>query len=169
MFIDDKGRLFGKVNLLDLIIVLVIIAVLAFGGWYFLGGNAGSADTLTVDYTIEVLQQNPEYFDFIIEGEKVVDGVTKQPMGEIVSFKTQPSRLLTQNNENLSLGYDEIEGKLDGHIVIRLDAEVAYPDLKSGDEEIKIGKSVAYRSESAAIKGYIIGMDYDSEKLEEMR
>ncbi len=169
MFIDDKGKLFGKLNILDLIIVLVIVAVLLFGGWYFMRGGAGGAETLTVDYTVEVLQQKPEYFDFIIEGEKVLDGVTKQPMGEIVSFKTQPSRLLTQNNDNLTLGYSEVEGKLDGHIVIRLDAEVAYPDLKSGDEKIKIGKQVAYRSESAAIKGYIIGMDYDNEKLEEMR
>ncbi len=169
MFIDDKGRLFGKLNLLDLIIVLIIIAVLAFGGWYFARGGAGSAETLTVDYTVEVLQKDPEYFDYIIEGEKVVDGVTKQPVGEIVSFETQTSRYLTQNNETLSLGYEEIEGKLDGHIVIRLDAEVAYPDLKSGDEKIKIGKQVAYRSESAAIKGYIIGMDYDNEKLEEMK
>ena len=169
MFIDDKGRLFGKLNILDLIIVLIIVAVLAFGGWYFMRGGAGGAETLAVDYTIEVLQKDPEYFDYIIEGEKVVDGVTKQPMGEIVSFKTQTSRYLTQNNETLSLGYEEIEGKLDGQIVIRLDAEVAYPDLKSGDEKIKIGKQVAYRSESAAIKGYIIGMVYDNEKLEEMR
>ena len=169
MFIDDKGRLFGKLNLLDLIIVLIIIAVLAFGGWYFTKGGTGGAETLTVDYTVEVLQKDPEYFDYIIAGEKVVDGVTKQPMGEIVSFETQTSRYLTQNNETLSLGYEEIEGKLDGRIVIRLEAEVAYPDLKSGDEKIKIGKQVAYRSESAAIKGYIIGMDYDNEKLEGMK
>ena len=30
--IDEKGRLFGKINLIDLLVVLLIVAVLAAGG-----------------------------------------------------------------------------------------------------------------------------------------
>ena len=115
------------------------------------------------------MQKDPEYFDHIIPGEQVVDGKTKQPVGKIVSFEKKPTRILAQNNEEMTLAYDELEGKFDGYIEIELDAEVDYPDLKSGDEEIKLGKLVAYRSESAAIHGYIIGIDYDAEKLKEMK
>lgn len=169
MFIDEKGKLFGKVNLLDLIVVLIIIAAIAFGGWYFLHYRGGDGEKLTIRYTVESVQKDPEYFDHIIPGEQVVDGKTKQPVGKIVSFEKKPTRILAQNNEEMTLAYDELEGKFDGYIEIELDAEVDYPDLKSGDEEIKLGKLVAYRSESAAIHGYIIGIDYDAEKLKEMK
>ena len=169
MFIDDKGKLFGKLNFLDLLVILIIIAALAFGGWYFMRNKGGDGSRLTIRYTIESVQKEPEYFDHIIPGESVVDGQTKQPMGKIVSFEKIPTRILAQDNENMTLVYDELEGMYDGYIVVELDAEVDYPDLKSGDEEIKLGKLVAYRSESAAIHGYIVGIDYDAEKLKEMK
>ena len=31
--IDEKGRLFGKINLIDLLVVLLIVAVIAAGGF----------------------------------------------------------------------------------------------------------------------------------------
>lgn len=169
MFIDEKGKLFGKVNLLDIIIILVIVAAVAFGGWYFLRNKGGDGSKLTISYTVEVTKKDEAYFDHIFEGESVVDGKTKQAMGTIISYEKVPARILTQNNEDMTLAYSDLAGKYDGYITIELDADVEYPDLKSGDEEIKIGKSVAYRSESAAIHGYIIGIDYDEEKLKEMK
>ena len=36
--IDEKGRLFGKINLIDLLVVLLIVAVLAAVVWK-LGGS----------------------------------------------------------------------------------------------------------------------------------
>ena len=38
--IDEKGRLFGKINLIDLLVVLLIVAVLAAVIWK-LGGSCG--------------------------------------------------------------------------------------------------------------------------------
>lgn len=169
MLIDEKGKLFGKINLLDLLVILILVAAIAFGGWYFMRGKAEGAGKLTVRYIVEVVEKDPEYFDYIIPGESVVDGVTKQPMGRIVSFETKPTKILAQNNRDMTLVYDEVEGKLNGNITIEVEADVSYPDLLSGNEKIKIGKDVAYRSESAAMKGYIIGIEYDEEKLEAMR
>ena len=37
--IDEKGRLFGKINLIDLLVVLLIVAVLAAVVWK-LGGSS---------------------------------------------------------------------------------------------------------------------------------
>ncbi len=169
MFIDEKGKIFGKVNLLDILIILIVIAAVLFGAWYFMRNKGGDGSKLPVSYTVEVVQKDEAYFEHIIEGESVVDGKTKQPMGTIVSHEKRPARILTQNNENLTLEYSTIPGKYDGYIVIEVDADIDYPDLKSGDEAVKIGKSVAYRSESAAIHGYIVGIDYDEEKLKEMK
>ncbi|MDD3439168.1 MAG: DUF4330 family protein, partial [Clostridiaceae bacterium] len=36
---DDRGRLFGKINIMDLIIILLIILTAAGGYMFFSGGN----------------------------------------------------------------------------------------------------------------------------------
>ncbi len=169
MFIDEKGKLFGKVNLLDLLVVLIIIVALAFGGYYFIGKDGSVGSKMSIEYTVEVVKKDEKFFEHIIPGESVVDGKTKQPMGEIVSFEKHDCKIISQDDRDMSLKLDTVEGKFDGTIKIRLDADVSYPDFKSGNETIKIGKSVEYRSESAAIHGYIIGIDYDVQALKEMK
>ena len=35
--IDEKGRLFGKINLIDLLVIVLVIAIIAAVGWKLVG------------------------------------------------------------------------------------------------------------------------------------
>ncbi len=35
--IDEKGRLFGKINLIDLLVIVLVVAVVAAVGWKLVG------------------------------------------------------------------------------------------------------------------------------------
>ena len=64
--IDKKGRIFGKLNIIDLIAILLIVAVLALIGYKLLGSDedlAGSGQSVV--YTVEVKGVEPEVYDFI--------------------------------------------------------------------------------------------------------
>ena len=50
--IDEKGRLFGKVNIVDLIIVIIIIAAAAFIGMKLFGPESTTANTENVRITL---------------------------------------------------------------------------------------------------------------------
>ena len=168
MIIDEKGKLFGKINLLDVLLILLIVAVLACAAVFFLGGGQlSNAETIPLTYTVEIKTKDAEYFEHIKEGEQVIDGITKTPAGRIVGLTTKPATQITQADDKLILS--EIAGKLDGYVEIQAEATVAYPDLLLGKEAVKIGKDVALRSESAAMHGYIIGMDYNADQLKEMK
>ena len=41
--IDEKGRLFGKINIVDLIVILVIVIAAVVVGMKFLGGGNGNS------------------------------------------------------------------------------------------------------------------------------
>ena len=45
--IDEKGRLFGKINLIDLLVVILIVAVIAAVAWKLGGRKAAAAVTGT--------------------------------------------------------------------------------------------------------------------------
>lgn len=164
MVVDEKGKLFGKINILDLIIIAVVVLALVFGLLMFTRDKAASGTVRTV-YTIEVLQEEPEYFDHIIVGEPVEDGQTRDPMGKIVDVEISPSEFVATNMTDGKFQIEELEGKYDGLISIELDAEVKYPDIIGGKEAIKIGKKLALRSSSAAMTGFVVAMDYDEQEM----
>ena len=61
--IDEKGRLFGKLNLIDLLVIVLIIAVIAAVAWKLVGKQAAEtvADTgRTITYTVTVEDMNRE-------------------------------------------------------------------------------------------------------------
>ena len=69
--IDEKGRLFGKVNIVDLLIILIVLAAAAFLGYHFFGPDSTVANTehvrLTLyceesaDYAVEQLVDSKSY------------------------------------------------------------------------------------------------------------
>ena len=58
---DKNGRIFGKVNILDLIIVLFIVLVLVVGGLFIENRGKDVSDKVKVRYTVEVITKDYEY------------------------------------------------------------------------------------------------------------
>ena len=58
--IDEKGRLFGKVNIVDLLIVIIILAAAAFLGYKLLGPQSTAANTQKVLVTL-YCEETPNY------------------------------------------------------------------------------------------------------------
>lgn len=165
MFLDKNGRIFGKINILDLIIVLFIVIVLVVGGLFLESRGKDISDKVKVRYTVEVITKDDEYISHIVEGEKVVDGVTKQDMGTIVGYTAKDAMHLKEDMVGKKFVASKVEGKKDVYITMELLADVNYPDILSGTNEIKIGEEAALRSESVAMHGYIVDIDYDLDEI----
>ena len=67
--LDEKGKLFGKVNLIDLIVVLVILAGVAAVAWK-LGGSsvtdAINSNAATIRYEVVCTNLDPDTCDFAV-------------------------------------------------------------------------------------------------------
>lgn len=166
MIVDNKGRLFGKLNLLDLLFALILIAVI-FVAYALLSDNSTGGNTKPITYTVEVQNREAAYFEHIVPGEQVTDGVTKAKVGVIKSFKKEPAKVLEQADDRMVLARPE--DRFDGYVQIEANASVEYPHLLLDGVDVKVGKEVAFRSESLAIRGYIVAIDYDAEQLKEAK
>ncbi len=160
--IDEKGKLFGKVNLLDLLLILILIVAIGAASFIFLNRGTGSK-TVSVDFTFEIKNKEAKYFDNLIVGESVTDGATGAYIGEIIAFEKKAARVMVQADDELK--FAEPEGRYDGYVTVRSQASVEYPDLTVENLKIKIGRSVAFRSETLAMHGYIIDVNCDREKI----
>ena len=52
--IDRKGKLFGKLNIIDLIAIVLIVAVIALVGYKLVSSGGGSSTGQKVVYTVKV-------------------------------------------------------------------------------------------------------------------
>ena len=64
--IDEKGRLFGKINLIDLLVIVLVIAIIAAVGWKLVGKKAAaSVSDNTHEMTFTVLfEDQPAEVDY---------------------------------------------------------------------------------------------------------
>lgn len=105
--IDKKGRLFGKVNVIDLIIV-VCVAVLAFGAVvkYNKIDKTMTTDKV-IEYTMKISSIRKASIDALeknYEGLKESEG--GRELGDITEVKTEPAKELIQLADG---SYKEVE------------------------------------------------------------
>lgn len=61
--IDDKGRLFGKINVVDIIVLVIILALAVFVGLRLSGYNGGTTHKVSVNMTWIVQPGDPRMLE----------------------------------------------------------------------------------------------------------
>lgn len=149
--IDEKGKLFGKLNVIDLLVIILAIAAVVVIGSRLFGEQVGTImnSTTSIRYTALVTGINPEMCE---ELEKYVDqdaGLKDQLMadgelvnGYVVDFYTVPHVNYYSDDEGvITTSIEQGENaRVDVYFVI--EAEVTDPIVnKVGTQEVRTGKS----------------------------
>jgi hypothetical protein len=89
--IDEKGRLFGKVNLLDLIIVVVVVAVVARVGYKWYQGRTvvTTGEAKTVQMTVKLPAVTDSTLKALHEGDEVFDSKSNALLGKIIAVRSE--------------------------------------------------------------------------------
>ncbi len=164
--IDKKGKLFGKLNIIDLLVIIVILAIVAVVGYKVVENkNATSSPTpvTTVTYTVLCEGINPEIYESILEwlpndqlmasGELLpgyVTDVTAVPRDDTTQIVTTAGVLLLPQNEDL----------LD--LTFTITCTVASPIINEvGTQEVRIGKSHIVKTQHIElINGTILSCEW---------
>jgi hypothetical protein len=119
MLIDSKGKLFGKLSVIDILIILIILAGLA--GAYYKFGKSGAVFTKTEDIKISFFAEDiPEYAaKNIKQGDIVKDKVSGSVIGKVTSVEVGPDIFYMQNDQGKMVksskeGYNSVKINLTG-------------------------------------------------------
>ncbi|MEG1241177.1 MAG: DUF4330 domain-containing protein [Oscillospiraceae bacterium] len=147
--VDEKGKLFGKINIIDLLVIILVIAAIALVGWKVIGNRGGVIGTTTgITYVAVAPEVAPEVYEEICtyvnraEGKKdqlmangdllngyVVD-VTAAPH---VNYEPDAAGKVTASIE------EGPNARLD--LTFTIEAQVANPTVnKIGTQEVRVGK-----------------------------
>jgi hypothetical protein len=93
MLLDEKGRLFGRISIIDIGVLLLIIALIGgvYYKFFFVDKNQNAAKFDTLEYKILVEEVRQATVDAIEIGANIYDVKTDTPMGKIVSKEVLPA------------------------------------------------------------------------------
>lgn len=141
--IDEKGRIFGRLNIIDFLVIILVIAVVAMLGIKLAGRNSqGVTNATKLTYTVKVTAVEPEVYQSVLEnipGQLMASGelldayvvdVQASPAVNGASLNTTGGALdITLRNDLLDL-------------VFTIEANVTNTVLNEvGTQEVRIGKS----------------------------
>ncbi|MBE5821935.1 MAG: DUF4330 family protein [Clostridiales bacterium] len=154
----DK-KLFGKLNIIDLLIIILVIVV-AIIAYAFLKGDTPSLTTSTqneYNFTIQIQKSEKNIFDKINIGDKIYDNENNSYLGEVVSKEKNEYRELVDDYKNNKKVYATNDKYININITVKNNLQDKGNNLVTNEEyKVKVGKQVAIRGNNYAGKGYII-------------
>lgn len=147
-----------RLNLFDIIIVIIIIAVA--GGLYVFTHKDTVVETKVLRYQVELTECPLGLSEKISVGDKLTDNVKNYYMGKVAAVEANPCKKLGEDRENGQIR-ESIVPEVE-NIIITVEANVteSASDLRvDGNYVVKGGKEVSVKGKGYGGKGYIITVE----------
>ena len=160
--IDKNGKVFGKINIVDLIVIVVIIIAIAM----FAASRLNNTGEVTVDdgKTIYMSFYAEEISDFVADkielGSKLYDDDCKQVLGTVVKVEKEPAVTYTEDSEGNSVVSSK-ENYQSVIVTAKVDGTLSDYGLELNDFKYGVGHSMTLRAGYA--KMYMRVYDIDTE------
>lgn len=157
MFINKEGKLFGKISIIDIVVILAV-AVLAFGLYMRFGGDEVKVSTQKqqIEYTVLVKGVRIGTVEALQQKGPITNTTTKEAAGKITGVTYEDavdSRELTDG----TIVETPLPERYNATVTIRVDGSVNNSGYyTSTNQPINIGSTLLFTSKFANTSGVII-------------
>ncbi len=162
---DRKGKLFGKVSIVDAVVVLVLVIALAWFLYARYGRNLPAemaAREQPVVYTIVVTTIRPTTADALEKGGRVFEFKTGAEIGTITGVTTEPAEVWTIIEEGQWLRR-KADDRVDAYVTVEATARVGDHTITVNGVEVRVGTSIGITTKWAQVNGNILLLDLKGE------
>jgi hypothetical protein len=157
--IDDKGRLFGTVNIIDALAVLFVLAAVGAGAAFVLGTDdqprdqaTNQSENTTTTVTFEITGVQPYVADAIPEGPVESDGIAA------VENKTvQPTEVVVED-QNGDLHERTHPKKKTVTLQLTLNTTTTDDDIIFNDEPLEVGRDLTLDFGPVTVQGSVTSL-----------
>lgn len=155
---NKKGRLFKRINILDLLLIVIIIGLI-IGGFTKLSklNREGVIASKPIHLKIKVTNREAFLFDFIKDKDIVKEFDTGTVLGEIRRIEVIPARRNVVTSDG-QIKHAQIPERFDLLIEIHGEAIVTHESIISGNSHLKIGGKLLLRTKTYALDSTILDL-----------
>jgi len=152
-----------KFNVIDIVIIVLVVAIIGVGAYIFVNkftnASVEEANTVNVDFTIEVNGLTKEAAESFNKGDDVTFGETTSGSGKIIDVVVKPYEKISKNTVDGTYVLAEVPEEYTALVTISSNVNKTETEYKSGDEIIAIGKEMPFNAVGAAAEEcYIVDL-----------
>ncbi|MGE5580874.1 MAG: DUF4330 domain-containing protein [Bacillota bacterium] len=160
-FLDERGRVFGKISVVDLIIVLVLVVGAAWFAYAKFGRDLGAeiaAREEPARYTIIVPAVRPTTAEALAKGGKVFEFKTGAEIGTIKDVRSEPADIwsLQQDGRMLRVRTDD---RVDAYVTVEAKARIGENTITVNGVEVRVGTTIGITTKWAQVNGNILTLE----------
>lgn len=152
--IDEKGKLFGLVNIVDLLVLGAVLLVLGGVAYKFKGQSGGEGADKTVKVTVLAPALRPEMLTNIKVGDKMVSGSSFTSV-VVKDVKIRPSYMITTDSAGRRVEATDPYLK-DLIVTVEGKTVISGATINLGGQEIRRNKDFYIKSLDYEFKGMIL-------------
>ncbi len=168
--IDPQGKLFGKVNILDLLVVLIVVGVLAFLGLKYFSPSDNQAYAQDCLVTIAWGNVEPDIAQWVKVGDQATDGGGNVLL-EVAEVTVRPARVpvTTADGQIKVIDHPHLKSVI---IVAHMPRVAQSGNFEFKGQEMKIGISIIVSMDKPVLgsvykfSGLIMGIEFAPPKGE---
>ncbi|MDK2925324.1 MAG: hypothetical protein PWQ41_1098 [Bacillota bacterium] len=157
-WLDERGRLFGRVNIVDLTVltlVLIVAARLGLKSRVLRAVNPSTVKPVEVVLVVEDVRQATA--DAMQEGETVLNTKSNAVLGKLVKKEVRPAQKEVQTADG-RLVLAESPFKKDVYLTVRGEGQVTSNVIILGGAEMRVGASVAVKGLKFSVNSTVLGV-----------
>lgn len=154
--IDEKGKVFGLINIIDLIIILLVLLV-AGGAYYKFSNKTVQAKQVTVEFQVLIPHVRPELVDAVKAGDKMVQGESYTNV-TVKNVEIKPGFSINVDSRGQRVAsYDPY--LKDIYVTNTGTTALTSAAIRMGGQDIREGKEYYVKSRDYEFKGTIVKVD----------
>ncbi|MFZ5634579.1 MAG: DUF4330 domain-containing protein [Bacillota bacterium] len=154
--IDDRGKVFGLINIVDLIILLVVLLVAA-GAAYKFTRESAQGKKVTVEFQVVVPHVRPELAEAVKVGDRMVQGGSYT---NVIVKDVQVKQGYSVNVDARGQRVESYDPHLkDVYVTITGPTVLYSAAISMGGQDIRVGKDYYVKSRDYELKGTIIKVE----------
>lgn len=160
--LDEKGKVFGLINIIDLL-VIIVIGALIFGGYMRMKEKpivVNETEKALITYEIEEVRMAT--IDSLVEGDELFHYDKGGHIGTIVDVSYEPfTEPLEKDGEWVQA---EVPGKYNASIVVEAEVNNSPDVILVGGEQTRVGTQYRMKNKRIAFFGTTMNIELIDEK-----
>lgn len=155
--IDNKGRLFGLINILDLAVLIIVLGILVFGFSRVNKNTVAKKETKTAEITYEIKKVRQVTVDAINVGDPIYHYDKGTYIGKIISKDVKPFSEEVEYEGKYVMA--EVPERYVVTIVVQADIEETDQYYLAGGEQSRVGAEFRLKNKEFASWGTIMNIE----------
>ena len=151
--IDEKGKIFGIVNIIDLVVLVLVVLIIGIVGYKVLGNKIGSSpQAKDIVFTVKCQGRSPLVVQELKKGDQLISN-SNYVDAFVDSFTTTPAVLHVQTSDGRMVIAKDPD-KLDIVVTVKM-KYVGGDTIKLGSQEISAGSTFTLKTHTVQFPGTI--------------